>query len=177
MKDTDLVNLFHKIGELKKTKRSGWVRCEIPNPESVADHSFRCAFMAMVLGDILGADVSKLIRMALIHDLAETVTGDLTPYDGLTNEEKCEREEMGLNQLLEDIPNRGTYIDLWFEYEKQESREARILKNIDKLEMALQASEYQGAFPDRDLSEFLSTCDRQINIPEIRSLFEEVKGK
>lgn len=170
-----LSTLFHKVGKLKSTKRSGWVRHKVRDPESVADHSYRTAFIAMILGDILKMDTQKLIKMALIHDLAEAVAGDITPHDGLSKEEKHRKEEMGLRQLLKDVPNGNVYLDLWNEYEEQKTREAVILKNIDKLEMATQAREYQQVFPDKDLSEFILEADKYINTTEIRSLFEEVK--
>ena len=175
MENRDIVNLFKKIGELKNIKRAGWVRYEIPNPESVADHSFRCAFMAMVLGDILKVDSLKLMKMAILHDIAEAVTGDITPVSGITREEKLKKEEEGLAGLLNDLPNGKEYITLWKEYEEGETREARIFKDIDKLEMALQALEYQDTFPDIEVSEFLLASDEQINIPEVRSLFEKLK--
>lgn len=170
----ELLAFFQKVGELKNIKRSGWLRCEIPNPESVADHTFRTAFMAMILGDILNLNTQKLIKMALIHDLAETVTGDITPYDEITKIEKRKREETGLRELLKDLPNSKIYLNLWIEYEEQKSKEAVILKNIDKLEMAIQAREYQKTFTDKDLSEFTLEADRQISVPEIRVLFEEI---
>lgn len=171
----DELALFHKIGELKKIKRSGWVRCNIPDPESVADHSFRTAFMAMMLGDVLRVDTLKLMKMALIHDLGEVIAGDITPYDGIERQEKRRKEEEGLRQLLEDLPKGNEYMNLWKEYEDQKSEEAIILKNIDKLEMAAQALEYQEVFPDEDLSEFILEAERGINIPEIRDLLGEFR--
>jgi 5'-deoxynucleotidase YfbR-like HD superfamily hydrolase len=135
--------LFHRVGILKRLIRSGWLRHNIPEPESVADHSFRCTFMAMILGDALDVDSEKLLRMAVLHDLAEVQVGDITPYDGISREEKRKMEEEGLRKLLGDIPHANVYLDLWLEYEAQESKEAKILREIDKLEMALSAVEYQ----------------------------------
>lgn len=172
-----LKNFFYKIGELKRIKRSGWVRNKISGSESVADHSFRTAFMAMTLGDMLEVDSCKLIKMALIHDLAESVTGDITPHDGISREEKQRKEEIGIKQLLKGIPNEQEVMDLWIEYEEQKSRVSIILKNIDKLEMAIQALEYQKIFPDRDLSEFILGAEKELNIPEIIDLFKEVRSK
>jgi len=168
----ELLTLFRKVGELKHIQRSGWLRYEIPDSESVADHTFRTAFMAMTLGDVLNLDTQKLMKMALIHDLAEITAGDITPYDGIATIEKRRMEKAGLRELLKDVPNSKAYLDLWIEYEEQKSKEAMILKNIDKLEMAIQAREYQQVFPDKDLSEFILEAGRRINIPEIRALFE-----
>src|SRR3989339_2211175 len=77
----DLIDFLHKVGQLKGLKRTGWVYKNIPDPESVAEHSFRTAILALVLADELKADKERLVKMALIHDLAESITGDLTPWD------------------------------------------------------------------------------------------------
>ena len=175
MDNENLISFFHKLGELKAIKRSGWVRCDIPKPESVADHSFRCAFMAMVLGDILDVDSERLIKMALIHDIAEVVAGDITPHDGVTREEKSRIEERGLEELLKGIKNSDHYIDLWREYEEGESMEARLVQNIDRLEMAMQAVEYQNKYSNNNLSEFITNAKEQIDLPEIMELFHGIE--
>jgi 5'-deoxynucleotidase YfbR-like HD superfamily hydrolase len=167
--------LFHRVGRLKRLIRSGWLRHNIPEPESVADHSFRTVFMAMMLGDALDVDSEKLLRMAVLHDLAEVNAGDITPHDGISREEKRKLEEEGLRKLLSDISNANSYLGLWQEYEAQESKEARILREIDKLEMALTAVEYQKMSPEKDLYEFIREADSQIESPEIRLLLKEVK--
>ncbi len=175
MDNENVVSFFHKIGELKTIKRSGWVRCKISEPESVADHSFRCAFMAMVLGDILDVDTERLIKMALLHDIAEMVLGDITPHDGLSMEEKSQREEEGLLFLLEDIPNKEKYVALWREYEEGRSMESKLARNIDKLEMALQAREYGRVHPEKNLDEFIDEAERHVDLSEIKTLLQEVK--
>jgi 5'-deoxynucleotidase YfbR-like HD superfamily hydrolase len=167
--------LFHRVGRLKRLIRSGWLRHNIPEPESVADHSFRTVFMAMVLGDILDVDSEKLLRMAVLHDLAEVMAGDITPHNGISREEKRKMEEEGLRKLLGDIPNANSYIKLWLEYEARKSKEAKILREIDKLEMAISAVEYQKMSPEEDLYEFIKEADSQIKSPEIRLLLKEVK--
>ena len=149
-----LIELFRNLGKLKTTKRAGWARVGVAKPESVADHTFRTAFMVMVLGDILKLDTEKLVRMALIHDLPEALVGDITPYDNLTIEEKRKKEVEAIKELLKDVPHGNEYVELWLEYDQQKSAEAKVLKNFDKLEMALQASEYKLVHPDKDLSEF-----------------------
>ena len=53
IKNSEILELFHKLGHMKKIKRAGMVRLGIPNAESIADHSFRVAFMAMFFGDLL----------------------------------------------------------------------------------------------------------------------------
>lgn len=175
MDSENLVALFHNIGRLKTIERSGWVRCGIPEPESVADHILRTAFMAMMLGDELGVDSKKLVQMVLLHDIAEAVVGDITPGDGISGEEKSRREEEGLKQLLGDIPNNEKYIALWREYEEGTHPESKLARNLDKLEMALQAREYQAAYPEKNLEEFITDAEALIDVPEIVELLREVR--
>jgi 5'-deoxynucleotidase YfbR-like HD superfamily hydrolase len=177
MMESKLLDLFHNVGELKKVKRSGWLRHDIPEPESVADHSFRCAFMALVLGDILELDTSKLVKMALIHDLAEITAGDITPYDDISKEEKLRIEEDAVRELFSGLPNKNQFIELWMEYARQESKEARFVRNIDKLEMAFQSKEYQNAHPQKDLSEFIREAEAAIDIHEICELLSILKSQ
>jgi 5'-deoxynucleotidase YfbR-like HD superfamily hydrolase len=176
MKDSKhLLTLFHRAGELKRTRRAGWVRCGVPNAESVADHTFRTAFIAMILGDTMGLDTDKLIQMALIHDLAELATGDITPHDRPSPWEKQAMENAAFNLILKDLPGRDKYLCLWEEYLDQGSIEAKILAGIDKLEMAIQACEYSKIHPHLNLTEFISVAEKVIENPEIKVLLDELK--
>ncbi len=139
----ELLPVLDAAGALKRLRRAGWIRVGIPEPESVADHSFRLALMALLFGARLGLNVEKMIHLALIHDLAESRTGDLTPVDRVTPTEKQERERVAFGQIVERLPEGPALDDLWREYESGASREARIVRQLDKLEMALQALEYE----------------------------------
>ena len=177
MSSTDLHHLlrfFHEAGKLKTLTRSGWTRFEIPRSESVADHSYRMVLMAMVLGDRAGLDTMRLMKLCVVHDLPEALAGDITPHDGISDEEKHTREEQALREMVKDIPDSGVYLDLWLEYEAQETPEARMARQIDKLEMAMQAREYQEAYPENNLSEFMDKVEAAINIPELRGLFNRL---
>jgi 5'-deoxynucleotidase YfbR-like HD superfamily hydrolase len=175
MDNQNILKLLHIAGQLKKIKRSGWIRAEIPNPESVSDHSFRCAFMAMVLGDVLDLDCEKLMKMALIHDLGESKIGDITPYDGVSEEIKKTKEDNAISQIFQDLPREVGYLQLWNEYQAGETKEAQLIKEIDKLEMVLTAYEYQKEFPQHNLSEFYKGLQNLSDIPEIQALYDELK--
>ena len=172
MNVSQILKLFKDAGKLKSIKRTGWKQHRIPEPESVADHSFRVAFMSMVLSDRLNVDALKLIKMALIHDMAESITGDITPGCGISPEEKYIMEKEALLELFGQLPDGSQFVDLWLEYEESSSSEARVLKNIDKLEMAFQAVEYQERYNDKDLSEFISSAYSNIDMPEIFSMLK-----
>jgi putative hydrolase of HD superfamily len=166
------IEFFLTISKLKQVARAGWVLRGLSNVESVADHSWRMAVMAMTLSP--SEHSAKRIKMALVHDLAELIVGDLTPEDNVPKAEKqrLEREAMvkicraeGSGAAFEEI------LELWEEYEAGESEDAKFLKDIDKLEMILQADEYernQGA----DLQEFFDSTEGKWMTQEIAALAE-----
>ena len=92
----DIIELLHMIGKLKELKRTGWVLRKVPNPESVADHTFRVLIMALLLADKLNLDKNKCVQMALIHDISESITGDITPRDKISKEEKHKLEKKAI---------------------------------------------------------------------------------
>lgn len=138
-----LLTILTAAGALKRLPRAGWVRVGLPDPESVADHSFRLAILAVLFGPRLGLNTEKLLRIALLHDLAEAQVGDLTPVDQVTAEEKRTREMLAFAAIVAELPEGEGLLDLWREYEDGASAEARIAQQLDKLEMALQALEYE----------------------------------
>ena len=138
---SDLLDFIHTCGKLKSLKRQGWLRHDIVDPESVADHSWRLGMLCLVIGPKLeGAerlDVSKTLKMALLHDLAETEVGDITPRDGVLPEDKLLMEAEGMKKILEHIDDTGELYHIWGEYAAGESREAKLVNALDKLEMAV----------------------------------------
>ena len=135
---------FQRVLELKNVPRQGWKeKLEIDNPESVADHSYSTSVMSMVLSDLDGLDTEKIIKMALLHDLSESIIGDITP-DKMLKNEKIKKENFAMKQILKNLPNKiaEQYFELWNEYQKNSSQEAELLHDVDKLEMAFQAKFY-----------------------------------
>ena len=139
----DLRDLMRSAGKLKELKRTGWVESGVPEPESVADHSYRVALLTMTLSDRKGLDTLKAVRMALLHDLAESKVGDLTPRQKQDNHGNLETE--ALSEILTDLPEEmeNLYLDTWNEYQKNETPEAKLVHNADKIEMLIQAKEYE----------------------------------
>ncbi|PVD31926.1 hypothetical protein C0Q70_07352 [Pomacea canaliculata] len=127
----------------QRVQRTGWVRKGVKRPESVADHMYRMAMMAMLAPP--GLDVNKCIKMALVHDMAECIVGDLTPHDSITKEEKHKAEEAAMKEMC-TLVGDGTgdqLLALWQDYEEQVSEEAKFVKDLDKLDMVMQAYEYE----------------------------------
>ncbi|GMI97566.1 hypothetical protein like AT2G23820 [Hibiscus trionum] len=152
----DFLTLCHS---LKTTKRAGWVRREVQNPESIADHMYRMGLMALIASDIPGIDRDKCVKMAIVHDIAEAIVGDITPSDGISKDEKSRREREALDhmcKLLGGGSRAKEIAELWMEYEENSSSEAKIVKDFDKVEMILQALEYENE-QGVDLDEFFQS--------------------
>lgn len=137
---------------LKEVLRKGWTRYPIVCVESVADHSYGVALLSWLLCPE-GLDRGKVLELALLHDLAEVVTGDLTPSDGVPEDLKKGRELEALRELLQGFPYAVQGELVLLEYQTQKTPEARFVKAIDKLEMALQSLLYERAH-GCDLAEF-----------------------
>ena len=167
----DLVEFFRMSGLLKRVPRSGWVEVGVDSPESVADHTFRTAIFCMIFSDLEGLDGLKMLQMALIHDLPEVIIGDLTPSE--RTEETMEREDAAMKQLLSLLPRKlqKRYLKIWLEYTECKTREAKAVRELEKLEMALQAREYEKVQPSlKGLERFVESADRVITSPEVRKL-------
>ena len=168
---------FERVLELKNVPRQGWKeKLEIDNPESVADHSYSTTVLSMILSDMKGLDSEKIIRMALLHDLAESIIGDITP-DHITKNEKITKENHAIKQILKNLPDSITelYFEIWNDYQKKSSKEAILLHEIDKLEMAFQAKFYQKKGISKEkLKTFFDTAKMEINDKNLRDILSNI---
>jgi putative hydrolases of HD superfamily len=191
---TALAGLFNLAGKLKQLKRQGWIDRGVGQPESVADHSYRVALMTLVIStrdpDI---DVERAVRLALVHDLPESLTGDITPFDDRLNdgetaavdlfhslpeysqqadEAKTAAERVAIHELTAALPDalRDMLVEAWEEYEAAQTPEARLVRQIDKLETWLQALEYRQQHSDLIIESFRRGTDRDIADRDLREL-------
>lgn len=180
----DYLDFFKTVGESKRLLRTGWVREKVKDPESVAEHSFRVSVLAMVLSDKLGYDLdkNKLIKMALLHDLGEVITGDIVTerFDVIDikkrdAKEKDERE--GIKEIFGKIGLSDEYVKIFDEMIGRTTPEAKVFWQFDKLEMALQAHEYEEE-QGKDLEEFFTSVGLyHVREPLIRRIFDEIMKK
>lgn len=134
-----LLDFLRRAERLKDTVRSGYT--SEGRRESVAEHTWRLCLMALVLhGRFPDVDFARLIKICIVHDLAEAVGGDIPAPEQLGADGKAERERRDLLGLLESLPprQRGEITALWDEYEAAATPEARLAKALDKLETLLQ---------------------------------------
>lgn len=179
----DIVEFCKLIGNLKKNKRTGWItKVGIENAESIADHIFRTTIITMVISDMRKLDTEKMIRMALLHDLEEAIMGD---WDRETKEkfgekEVQKRENESIKRILNRLPENleKEYMELWKEIKEKKSKEARLIEEIDKLEMVFQALEYEkDGYDKKGLEKFWEFSKKRIKDPELKKIFELLEKK
>src|SRR3989338_1156827 len=136
------VNLFAEAGLLKKIKRSGWWVAGIKDPESVAEHCFRCTVMAYYIAHLEKANVSKVMIMALFNDAHESRINDLHKMGHFYIDFK-EAEKMVFKDQIKDLDRsvKGELEVLRKEYEAQRTKESLVARDADILECLLQANE------------------------------------
>ncbi|KZF25462.1 hypothetical protein L228DRAFT_280701 [Xylona heveae TC161] len=180
---TSPVPFFHLLERLKTTKREGWRRFNINHGESISDHMYRMSLLTMFAPPSLASriDVQRCTRMALVHDMAEALVGDITPVDGVPKAEKSRREAETMDfickSLLGRVPSAGTGEQIraiWQEYEDGETLESKYVHDIDKVELLLQMVEYERAHEGAiDLQEFSYVATR-IVLPEVKAWAEDI---
>ncbi|XP_055289884.1 5'-deoxynucleotidase HDDC2 [Moschus berezovskii] len=175
----NLLQFLRLVGQLKRVPRTGWVYRNVQKPESVSDHMYRMAVMVLVTKDErLNKD--RCVRLALVHDMAECIVGDIAPADNVPKEEKHRREEEAMKQLTQLLPEdlQKELYELWEEYETQSSAEAKFVKQLDQYEMVLQASEYEDLEnkPGR-LQDFFDSTAGKFSHPEVVQLVSELEAE
>jgi putative hydrolase of HD superfamily len=172
-----LIEVYYEFNQLKVLYRQGWLKRGLSPEqcESVADHTLGVAILAMWIADLYfpALDVLKIIQLALIHDFGEVYAGDITPADDIDNEQKSSLEYEAVQSIFAKLPNGSKYVALWKEYESAQTPEAMLVRQIDRLEMGLQASIYSHLglnSPD----EFLDSARKALHEPELENIFEEL---
>lgn len=139
-----LLSFFESVVRLKSVKRAGWVlKAGISNPESVSDHTYSMCAIGMILSDMLGLDTERVMKMIIIHDLAESIIGDYMPGE-IARKKKRIDERKAMTSILYQVPVavRSNYKGIWEEYQSNKTQVAKFVHNLDKLEMAMQATHY-----------------------------------
>jgi putative hydrolase of HD superfamily len=193
---------FHLLERLKTMKREGWRRfgidryvlpkvLRVPGAdvfiscrgESIADHMYRMSLMSMLAPPALAArlDMNKCMKMCLIHDMAESLVGDITPVDGVPKPEKSRREAETMDYICGTLLGNvhdgavGTEVRaIWQEYEDSQTLESKYIHDIDKMELLTQMVEYERRGEGRlDLGEFAYVATKMV-LPETQAWAAEI---
>lgn len=189
------LELIAKVFRLKEEERSGWTLRGVTNPESVADHSWGTALLCLLFAEDAGVDPARALGIAVVHDLAEAITGDMTaradPADRHVSEaSKATLEAAAIEELLpSNMPTFAKAHALWLDYERRADEAARFVRDMNLIDMCLQAAHYeaeqrydpnvvvpsQGDF--EHLDEFFVSAETRLASDLARQLFAAVKAK
>jgi len=175
-------DFLKKVGNLKNTQRFSEIKM---HGDSSADHSWRLALMASLIIDEknLKLDKTRAIEIALVHDLAESITGDIDAIRVKRGEVTKEEKQKGESKAIEELKNTlrdfgGDKIKkLWLEYEEVLTGEARFIKALDKLETLTHLIEL--GHEAYDEPEFMASyADEAVkNFPELKDMLLAIKNK
>jgi putative hydrolases of HD superfamily len=167
---------FFQIAGLKKLPRSGWkIKVGLNNSESVAEHSYMMSVMAMVLSDLKSLNSEKVIKMSILHDWAESKIGDFMP-DEIGYDKKSELENYAMVEILESLPQtiQSDYQNIWDEFLVRDTPESRLVHELDKLEMALQAKIYEKDVDPERVKPFIISAVEQIIDPDLKKILVDI---
>jgi len=202
--DDEVTRLLEALAA-KEQPRTGWLLRGVRQPESVADHSWGTAYLCAIHAGPAGVDSGRAVAMAVIHDLAEAVTGDI-PNRGASPEHetahdttdsgqdagghgtgdalaehgsKAQAERAALSELVGELPGKAEVEGLWEEYAAGATPTARFVRDMNLIDMCLQAYRYaqaERANPS-DLWEFFESTAPRIATPFARSLYNRLRAR
>jgi putative hydrolase of HD superfamily len=120
-----------------------------------------------------------MLKMALLHDLSESITGDFTPEE-ISKKDKKEIESQTMDEILSRLPSEisNEYTKIWNEFQEGSSKESILMHEIDRLEMAIQSLKYNAeGHPKEKLALFFESAKKDIKSKEILEILNEISYK
>lgn len=145
----DAMRFYVLATQLKYKIRSGWDKTHwnvnSDRIESIAEHIYGTCILALSIDSEFKTyiDINKVIKMLVLHELGEVMIGDITPFDGITAEEKKQIEHEAMQEIIGDLIKKEEYYSLLLEFDEMKTREAKFAHHCDKLEADIQAKVYQ----------------------------------
>ena len=129
----------------------------------------------MVLANEKNVNVEKIMKMSLLHDIAESKIGDLTPEE-ISKDEKTILENSAMKEILSQLPSNlfEEYQKIWDEFQEKKSKESILLHEIDKLEMAFQAKKYLNESNKEQIQLFFDSAKNEISDDTLIKLFKNI---
>ena len=166
----NIANFLFEAGMLKRTPRSGFQFLGT-GAESVAEHIFRTTYIGYALGKLVkGANVDRMIKMCLFHDLPEARTGDLN----YVNKKYVDaNENKAIDDLAQTLPFGSEIRELIREFNEGKTEEACLARDADQLEMILALKEYKDV-GNRYADEWLAFSQKRLQTQQAKKLAEVI---
>ena len=178
MDTTAVINMLLHGNQLKRTPRTGWVQRGVPNAENVAAHSFGVVYAILVLAPLVEADINleRALAMAALHDLPEALTTDIpTPaWRFMSTISKTDSERMSMQEMLGGTAVEPQFMAWWEELHANETAEALLVHDADKIDMFLQAFMYEKQTGNQQLDEFWAK-PFTFHYPEAQAIYDELR--
>lgn len=123
-------------------------------------------------------NIDHCLKMCLIHDIGESIIGDITPHDNVDEQHKQKIEENAVRKLADlvhDDKVAHMIVQLWMEYEMQETDNARFVKDLDRLDMLVQANEYEADHDQLDLGQFFDSTEGKFQNEFVKAVDKAVR--
>jgi len=180
MNVTAVLNTLLHGNQLKRTARTGWVQRGVANAENVAAHSYGVVFTCLVLAQLIDEtiDLGKALAIATLHDLAEGLTTDIPrpAWRYLPSGIKIDVERAAMADILAGVPFAAVLVDYWEELHSNETAEARLVHDADRLDLFLQALVYEQQTGNRRLEEFW-TVRHQFHFAPAQAIYDELLAR
>ncbi|HSH01111.1 MAG TPA: HD domain-containing protein [Anaerolineae bacterium] len=158
MDTTAVIQMLLHGNQLKRTVRTGWVYSGVPSPENVAAHSYGVCYSLLVLAQLIDEeiDLGHALALAVIHDLPEGVTSDIPSpaWRMIPGTVKGDLEEVVMDKIVAGQAWAEPLRALWAEMNADETAEAHLVHDADKIDMFLQAYKYERQTGNRDIARF-----------------------
>jgi putative hydrolase of HD superfamily len=170
---------------LKDEVRTGWLFRGVKDPESVASHVWGVKFLCLLYADRdEEVDLDKAVKMAVVQDLPEAKTGDLVSEKHGDRYEMSDKEkERKERKAIHNLPPEDRFddiIELWEEYQERETKTAKFVKDMDLIDMCIQALKYSiedRNSPEKEMDEFFEHSESRLNTDTGKELFKEIETK
>ena len=181
----EVVKYYIANSRLKDKNRSGWDKnhwnIKSSRIERIAEHIVSTMYLALAMESEIdynetldfnrNIDIDEIIKILSIHEIGETIIGDITPFDGITPEQKAEIEFKAVQELLKNLTDKKELLDLFTTFETKNSPEAQFAYLCDKMEADLQSKYYQDTYQHRSLSD--QETNKVINLEITKKLIQE----
>jgi len=146
-KATNVLDYYYKACKLKEIERTGWRKWNISDVgavERIPEHIYGTQILAMAIYSEydVDVDINKVTTILAHHETEEIEIGDITPFDGVTEEEKRKNGKIAVNKILSKLSKSKLVEEYISEFEERKTKEAKFAYLCDKLECILWAKKY-----------------------------------